>query len=111
MNQRMIAGTVRVVAFAAAMLLLTMLVVTRSQAAFTASGLDTYAPFHFERQAKLPDGSSARVAFSLAFVTHKKMPEAVFFTCQQHAPQYFWKPEYQKHGARYWGLIMMKNPF
>lgn len=37
MNQRMISGTVRAVAFAAAMLLLTMLVVTRSQAAFTAT--------------------------------------------------------------------------
>lgn len=37
MNQKLISGTVRVVAFSAAMLLLTMLVVTRSQAAFTAS--------------------------------------------------------------------------
>ena len=37
MNKRLISGTVRVVAFSAAMLLLTMLVVTRSQAAFTAS--------------------------------------------------------------------------
>ena len=37
MNQRTISGTVRAVAFAAAMLLLTMLVVTRSQAAFTAT--------------------------------------------------------------------------
>lgn len=37
MNQRLISGTVRVVAFSAAMLLLTMLVVTRSQAAFTAT--------------------------------------------------------------------------
>ena len=25
------------------------------------------------------------------------MPEAAFFTCQQHAPQYFWRPEYQRH--------------
>jgi hypothetical protein len=25
------------------------------------------------------------------------MPDAVFFTCQQHAPEYFWKPEYQDH--------------
>jgi hypothetical protein len=37
MNQKLISGTVRVVAFSAAMLLLTMLVVTRSQAAFTAT--------------------------------------------------------------------------
>lgn len=82
------------------------------QAQFIAAGLDTYAPFDFERQAKLPDGSSARVAFSLAFVTHKQMPEAVFFACQQHAPQYFWKPEYQKHpnGAKVISEVVMRAP-
>lgn len=82
------------------------------QAAFKAAGLDTYASFDFERQAKLPDGTSARVAFSLAFVTHRRMPEAAFFCCQQHAPQYFWKPEYQKHanGARVVGEVVMRAP-
>lgn len=64
---------------------------------FARKGLSDYAPFDFSRTAKLPDGSEARVAFSLAFVTHPAMPEAVFFTCQQHAPQYFWKPDYQRH--------------
>lgn len=80
------------------------------QAEFAAAGLDTYAPFHFERQAKLPDGSSARVAFSIAFVTNKAIPEGVFFTCQQHAPQYFWKPEYQKHpnGAQVVSEVVMR---
>ena len=67
------------------------------QRAFAARGLDTYAPFDFSRQAILPDGSAVTVSFSLAFVTHPAMPEAAFFTCQQHAPQYFWKPEYQRH--------------
>jgi catechol 2,3-dioxygenase-like lactoylglutathione lyase family enzyme len=82
------------------------------QAQFKASGLDTYAPFDFERQAKLPDGTSARVAFSLAFVTHKQMPEAAFFCCQQHAPQFFWKPEYQQHpnGARVVSEVVMRAP-
>jgi hypothetical protein len=37
MDQRLISGTVRVVAFAAALLLLTVLVVSRSEAAFTAT--------------------------------------------------------------------------
>jgi len=70
--------------------------------AFRARGLDTYAPFDFERHAPLPDGSTAKVGFSLAFVTDRRLPEAAFFTCQQHAPQHFWKPEYQRHpnGAR-----------
>jgi len=67
------------------------------QAEFARKGIDTFEPFHFERQATLPDGKSVTVGFSLAFATMPEMPEAVFFTCQQHAPQYFWKPEYQSH--------------
>ncbi len=69
----------------------------RDQRDFAANGLDTYAPFDFSRSARLPDGSDAAVAFSLAFVTEKRMPDAAFFVCQQHAPQHFWKAEYQNH--------------
>ena len=74
----------------------------RDQQEFAALGLATYAPFDFQRKAKLPDGSEVTVGFSLAFVTEPRMPEAAFFVCQQHAPQHFWKPEYQRHanGAR-----------
>ncbi len=67
------------------------------QRAFEKAGLDTYAPFDFSRDARLPDGSTARVGFSLAFATHQAMPDAAFFTCQQHAPEHFWKPDYQDH--------------
>jgi len=69
---------------------------------FLARGLQTYEPFDFERKAKLPDGSEVTVGFSLAFVTEPRMPDAAFFVCQQHAPQHFWKPDYQRHpnGAR-----------
>lgn len=69
----------------------------RDQAEFAERGLDTYAPFDFSRKAKLPDGSEVTVSFSLAFATDKRLPDAAFFTCQQHAPEYFWKPEYQRH--------------
>ena len=62
-----------------------------------ARGLPAYDKFYFERKAKLPDGSQVPVAFSLAFATDPRMPEAAFFCCQQHAPQYFWKAEYQSH--------------
>jgi hypothetical protein len=62
-----------------------------------AAGLDTYAPFDFSRKARLPDSEEVTVGFSLAFATHPEMPQAGFFTCQQHAPQYFWKQEYQRH--------------
>jgi hypothetical protein len=71
-------------------------------AAFRAAGLDTYAPFDFERQATLPDGAQVTVAFSLAFVTSPDMPQIAFFTCHHKTPQYFWKPAFQDHanGAR-----------
>lgn len=64
---------------------------------FVARGLHPWDCFDFERQATLPDGSSVRVAFSLAFATDPRMADVAFFCCQQHAPQYFWKPEYQSH--------------
>ena len=64
---------------------------------FAAAGLNALPPFDFSRDARLPDGSTARVGFSLAFVTDPRLPEAAFFTCQQRAPQHFWKPEYQRH--------------
>jgi len=64
---------------------------------FVRRGLPPFENFHFERLAKLPDNISVRVAFTLAFATDPRMPEAVFFCCQQHAPQYFWKPQYQSH--------------
>lgn len=69
----------------------------RDRAEFTESGLRTYAPFDFSRKAKLPGGEEVTVGFSLAFVTDPGMPETSFFVCQQHAPQHFWKPDYQKH--------------
>lgn len=64
---------------------------------FRTAGLDTYAPFDFERKATLPDGTQVTVAFSLAYATSPAMPKLAFFTCHQKAPQYFWKPAFQKH--------------
>jgi hypothetical protein len=64
---------------------------------WTARGLRIYAPFDFERQAKQPDGAFQRVAFSLAFTTDPSLPGLAFFTCQQHTPEVFWKPQYQGH--------------
>lgn len=67
------------------------------QERFVKEGLDTYKRFDFSRLAIQPDGAEVTVGFSLAFATHADMPKAAFFYCQQHAPQYFWKPEYQRH--------------
>ena len=67
------------------------------QREFVQKGLPDHEVFDFERKAQLPDGSQVTVGFSLAFASDPAMKRAVCFTCQQHAPQYFWKPEYQKH--------------
>jgi hypothetical protein len=69
----------------------------RDHGEFTRAGLTTHPPFDFSRKAKQPDGTEATVAFTLVFVTDPRLPEAVFFVCQHHAPQNFWKPEYQRH--------------
>ena len=67
-------------------------------ARFKAEHVSAYAPFDFGRDAVLPGGGTARVAFSLAFATATIMPGIAFFTCQQrHPPELFWKPEYQRH--------------
>lgn len=69
-------------------------------AAFRDRGLRTYEPFDFERKARLPNGDEVTVGFSLAFATDPGMPGIAFFTCQQHAPEHFWKPQYQRHANR-----------
>jgi hypothetical protein len=67
-------------------------------ARFAVDGLGAYAPLDFGREARLPNGETARVAFSLAFATDPAMPGLGFFTCQQrHAPELFWKTDYQRH--------------
>lgn len=67
------------------------------EARWREAGLKTFEPVYFERNARLPDGSEAKVAFTIAFVVNERMPNTVFFCCQQHAPEAFWQPEYQRH--------------
>ncbi len=76
---------------------------------FEASGLSAFERFDFERKATLPDGNQVTVGFSLAFVHRPECPDAAFFVCQQHAPEYFWKPHFQNHrnGARAIGEVIM----
>jgi hypothetical protein len=72
---------------------------------FSAADLPTYAPFDFERYAKLPDGTQATVAFSLAFVQSPEMPNVAIFICENRASDYFWKPEYQSHASGAAGIM------
>lgn len=69
----------------------------RDRGEFAHAGLATYAPFDFARQARLPNGHEVTVAFSLAFIADERLPELTFFVCQQRAPEFFWRPEYQRH--------------
>jgi hypothetical protein len=65
---------------------------------FARDGIGAYAPFDFGRDANRSDGSTVRFAFSLAFATDPALPGLAFFTCQQrHAPELFWRPQYQRH--------------
>lgn len=68
------------------------------RAAFLNSGLHVYAPFDFQRQAKMPSGDDVTVGFSLTFVGAPNLDEMGFFTCRQWRPDLFWKPDYQRHG-------------
>jgi hypothetical protein len=65
--------------------------------AFRRSGIGDFQVFDFEREAKRPDGSTVKVAFSLAFAADREARDAGFFTCQQHYPENFWNPAFQNH--------------
>lgn len=93
---------------------LSMLVLQSDDAAadlaeFKRKGLRTYEQVDFSRAARQPDGTDATVSFSLAFFSHPLLPDVGFFACQQHAPRFFWKTEYQKHanGARLASEVFM----
>jgi Glyoxalase-like domain len=66
-------------------------------AAFKAAGIGASEVMRFEREGKRPDGSSVKVAFSLAFARDDKAPEVGFATCEQHFPENFWNPVFQQH--------------
>jgi catechol 2,3-dioxygenase-like lactoylglutathione lyase family enzyme len=65
--------------------------------AFRAAGIGDFDVFDFAREAKRPDGTAVKVAFSLAFAADAEAPNTTFFTCQQHYPENFWDPAFQKH--------------
>ncbi|MBL8590461.1 MAG: VOC family protein [Methylobacteriaceae bacterium] len=71
-------------------------------AQFRALGIGDYEPFHFERRGKAADGRDVHVAFTLAYARSRLIEAAGFFTCQQHNPDNFWSPAFQRHanGAR-----------
>jgi len=67
------------------------------RADFEAHDLPVYAPVHFSRLARSPKGEDLEVAFSVAFTSDARMPDAGFLTCQHHNPDRIWWPEYGRH--------------
>jgi catechol 2,3-dioxygenase-like lactoylglutathione lyase family enzyme len=66
-------------------------------AEFRDSGFGDFELFEFAREGKRPDGTSVKLAFSLAFARDPKSPDAGFFTCLHHYPENFWNRDFQKH--------------
>jgi glyoxalase-like protein len=64
---------------------------------FRAAGILTAPAMRFEREGKRPDGAAVKVAFSLVFASDKASPDIRFATCQQHYPENFWNPAFQRH--------------
>ena len=83
-------------------------------ASFRAAGIGDFDVFNFEREGRRPDGSAVKLAFSLAFATDARAPDAGFATCQHHFPQNFWNPAVQAHrngATSVAGVVMVaENP-
>jgi Glyoxalase-like domain len=73
-------------------------------AAFRAAGIAAADVMSFEREGSKPDGSPVKLGFSLAFAADQKAPEIHFATCEQHYPQNFWNPAFQRHANSATGL-------
>jgi catechol 2,3-dioxygenase-like lactoylglutathione lyase family enzyme len=74
------------------------------EAAFRAAGIAGSAVMRFEREGKRPDGSAVKLGFSLAFADDTAAPDIHFATCQQHYPENFWNPAFQKHANSVSGI-------
>jgi catechol 2,3-dioxygenase-like lactoylglutathione lyase family enzyme len=70
-------------------------------ASFAKAGISASEAMRFEREGRRPDGTSVKLGFSLAFAQDNTAPKAAplihFATCQQHYPENFWNPAFQKH--------------
>jgi catechol 2,3-dioxygenase-like lactoylglutathione lyase family enzyme len=71
---------------------------------FERAGIAAGELFDFEREARRPDNTPIKVAFTLAFARDPAAPQVGFFTCQQHYPANFWNPAFQKHANSVTGI-------
>jgi catechol 2,3-dioxygenase-like lactoylglutathione lyase family enzyme len=81
---------------------------------FRAAGIGDFELYEFEREAKRPDGTPIKVAFSLAFASDPLAPDTGFFTCQHRHPENFWNPAFQVHANAAAGVagvvLVAENP-
>ena len=64
---------------------------------FRAAGIAASEALRFEREGTRPDGTKAKVGFSVAFARDRHAPEIGFGVCQQHFPENFWNVAFQRH--------------
>ncbi len=81
-------------------------------AGFRAAGMGDFDVFDFARDGRGPEGSSVKLAFSLAFAADPACPQIGFATCQHHFPENFWNPAFQRHvntAERLAGVVMVAD--
>ena len=74
------------------------------EAAFRFAQIAASDVMKFEREGKKPDGTPVKLGFSLAFAEDKFVRDIHFATCQQHYPENFWNPAFQKHANSVSGM-------
>jgi len=83
-------------------------------AAFRAAQIAVSDVMKFEREGKKPDGTPVKLGFSLSFAEDKFARDIHFATCQQHYPENFWNPAFQKHANSVSGIagvvVVAQNP-
>ena len=87
-----------------AMLVLASANAERDHADFARHKIGIGETFDFSRRSRKPDGREVEVAFSLAFARPPAGMECGFFVCQQHFPENFWNPAFQRHNNGVNGL-------
>jgi catechol 2,3-dioxygenase-like lactoylglutathione lyase family enzyme len=82
--------------------------------AFGAAGIGDFAPFEMAREARRPDGTTVRLAFTLTFARDPKAPYFGAFAIRHHFPEHFWNPAAQVHAntaAAVTGVVLVaENP-
>ena len=69
----------------------------RDSEAFRSAGIGDFTPYELRREAKRPDGTTVKLAFTLAFARDPSTPDIGFFTNRHHYPENFWNPAFQVH--------------